>query len=49
VGLELWFSVAVEGSRRYTLVPLSKLDVFESGNNVLFEGPSHLMNDANQH
>jgi hypothetical protein len=39
------FPTAVEGSRCYTLEPFSKLDVFESGNNVLFEGPSHLIND----
>jgi CrtC N-terminal lipocalin domain/Lipocalin-like domain len=39
------FPTAVEGSRRYTLEPFSKLDVFESGNNVLFEGPSRLIND----
>jgi len=35
----------VEGSRHYTLEPFSKLDVYESGNNILFEGPSRLIND----
>ncbi len=39
------FPVEVEGSRHYTLEPFSKLDVFESLNNVLFEGPSRLIND----
>jgi hypothetical protein len=34
----------VEGSRRYTLEPFSKLDVSESGGMGFFEGPSHLIN-----
>jgi hydroxyneurosporene synthase CrtC len=38
------FPVAVEGSRRYTLEPFSKLDVYEMPGNVLFEGPSRLIN-----
>jgi hypothetical protein len=37
--------VPVEGSRHYTLEAFSKLDVYESSNNVLFEGPSRLIND----
>src|SRR5882757_7822820 len=39
------FLVEVEGSRHYTLEPFSKLDVFENPNNILFEGPSRLIND----
>jgi hypothetical protein len=39
------FPVEVEGSRRYTLEPFSRLDVYESPNNVLLESPSHLIND----
>ena len=39
------FPVEVEGSRRYTLEPFSKLDVYENPNNILFEGPSRLVND----
>jgi len=39
------FPVAVEGSRRYALVPFSKLDVYEQTNSILFEGPSRLIND----
>jgi predicted secreted hydrolase len=39
------FPVEVEGSRHYTLEPFSKLDVYETANNVLFEGPSRLIND----
>ncbi len=35
----------MEGSRHYTLEPFSKLDVYESPNNILFEGPSRLIND----
>jgi hypothetical protein len=35
----------VEGSRHYTLEPFSKLDVYESPGNILFEGPSRLIND----
>jgi hypothetical protein len=37
--------VKVEGSRHYTLDPFSKLDVYETLNNTLFEGPSRLIND----
>src|SRR5947209_7740214 len=37
--------VEVEGSRRYTLEPFSKLDVYELPLNALFEGPSRLIND----
>jgi predicted secreted hydrolase len=39
------FPVEVEGSRRYTLEPFSKLDVYENPNNIFFEGPSRLVND----
>jgi len=39
------FPVEVEGSRRYTLEPFSKLDVYENPGNTLFEGPSRLIND----
>jgi predicted secreted hydrolase len=39
------FPTEVEGSRRYTLEPFSKLDVYESPTNALFEGPSHIIND----
>jgi predicted secreted hydrolase len=39
------FPVQVEGSRHYTLEPFSKLDVFENPSNILFEGPSRLIND----
>jgi hypothetical protein len=39
------FPVDVEGRRRYTLEPFSKLDVYETQANTLFEGPSHLIND----
>jgi hypothetical protein len=39
------FPVEVEGSRHYTLEPFSKLDVFENPSNILFEGPSRLIND----
>ena len=39
------FPIEVEGSRRYTLEPFSKLDVFENPNNIFFEGPSRLIND----
>jgi hypothetical protein len=39
------FPVEVEGSRHYTLEPFSKLDVYETANNPLFEGPSRLIND----
>ena len=35
----------MEGSHHYTLEPFSKLDVFESPVNILFEGPSRLIND----
>ena len=35
----------MEGSRRYKLEPFSKLDVFENPSNILFEGPSRLIND----
>jgi predicted secreted hydrolase len=44
-GWSFEFPTAVEGSRHYTLEPFSKLDVYESPNNVLFEGPSRLIND----
>ena len=39
------FPAVVEGSRHYTLEPLSKLDVYEIPNNIFFEGPSRLIND----
>ncbi len=39
------FPVEVEGSRHYTLEPFSKLDVYEYPSNILFEGPSRLIND----
>jgi CrtC N-terminal lipocalin domain len=39
------FPVEVEGSRQYTSEPFSKLDVYETANNTLFEGPSRLVND----
>jgi hypothetical protein len=39
------FPVEVEGSRHYTLEPFSKLDVYENTDSILFEGPSHLIND----
>jgi hypothetical protein len=39
------FPVEVEGSRHYTLEPFSKLDVYENPANILFEGPSRLIND----
>jgi predicted secreted hydrolase len=39
------FPVEVEGSRHYTLEPFSKLDVYETPANTMFEGPSHLIND----
>src|SRR6266436_6204121 len=45
VGRSYEFPVEVEGSRHYTLEPFSKLDVYESPNNILFEGPSRLIND----
>jgi hypothetical protein len=32
-------------SRHYTLEPFSELDVYETANNPLFEGPSRLIND----
>lgn len=35
----------LEGSRHYTLEPFSRLDVYESPTNTLFEGPSRLIND----
>ncbi len=39
------FPVEIEGSRHYTLEPFSKLDVYENPANILFEGPSRLIND----
>jgi CrtC N-terminal lipocalin domain/Lipocalin-like domain len=39
------FPTMIEGSRRYTLEPLSKLDIYESASNALFEGPSRIIND----
>ena len=36
----------VEGSRHYTLRPLSDKDMLESGANTFYEGPSILINDA---
>ena len=45
MGWSYEFPVEVEGSRHYTLKPFSKLDVYETRSNVLFEGPSRLIND----
>jgi len=44
-GWSFEFPVEVEGSRHYTLEPFSKLDVYETPSNTLFEGPSRLIND----
>jgi hypothetical protein len=38
--------VEVEGSRRFRLEPFSKLDVYETPGAVMFEGPSHLIDDT---
>jgi predicted secreted hydrolase len=40
------FPIEVEGSRRYTLVPFSTIDMVESPGNAFFEGPSQLIDET---
>ncbi len=40
------FPIEVEGSRRYTLVPFSKMDMVEAPGVGFFEGPSQLIDES---